>query len=58
MISAGSWPWASKFSVFVQLDQRHHGGADTTVTYYTNDWFALEGNVVTGFAPTIYDRST
>jgi len=31
-------------------------GLNTTVTYYTNDWFALEGNVVTGFAPTIYDR--
>lgn len=31
-------------------------GLNTTVTYFTNDWFALEGNVVTGFAPEIYDR--
>lgn len=31
-------------------------GLNTTVTYYTNDWFALEGNLVTGFAPTVYDR--
>jgi hypothetical protein len=29
-------------------------GLNTTVTYYTNDWFALEGNIVTGFAPVIY----
>ena len=29
-------------------------GLNTTVTYYTNDWFAVEGNLVTGFAPTIY----
>ena len=26
-------------------------GLNTTVTYFTNDWFALEGNLVTGFAP-------
>ncbi len=31
-------------------------GLNTTITYFTNDWFALEGNLVTGFAPTIYDR--
>lgn len=29
-------------------------GLNTTITYFTNDWFALEGNLVTGFAPTIY----
>ncbi len=29
-------------------------GLNTTVTYFTNDWFALEGNLVTGFAPVIY----
>jgi hypothetical protein len=29
-------------------------GLNTTVAYYTNDWFAIEGNIVTGFAPTIY----
>ena len=31
-------------------------GLNTTVSYYTNDWFALEGNLVTGFAPEIFDR--
>lgn len=31
-------------------------GLNTTVTYFTNDWFALEGNLVTGFAPEVYDR--
>jgi hypothetical protein len=28
-------------------------GLNTTLTYYTSAWFALEGNVVTGFGPTI-----
>ena len=32
-------------------------GLNTTVTYFTNDWLALEGNLVTGFAPQIYDRA-
>jgi opacity protein-like surface antigen len=31
-------------------------GLNTTLTYFTNSWFAVEGNVVTGFAPEIYDR--
>lgn len=31
-------------------------GLNTTLTYFTNDWFAVEGNLVTGFAPEIYDR--
>ncbi len=31
-------------------------GTNTTVNYYTNSWFGLEGNLITGFAPTIYDR--
>jgi hypothetical protein len=31
-------------------------GLNTTVTYFTNDWFAIEGNLVTGFAPTIYQQ--
>ena len=31
-------------------------GLNTTVTYFTNGWFAVEGNLITGFAPTIYDR--
>ena len=31
-------------------------GLNTTVTYFTNSWFAVEGSVITGFAPEIYDR--
>jgi len=31
-------------------------GLNTTVTYFTNDWFAVEGNLVTAFAPTIYQN--
>ena len=30
-------------------------GTNTTITYYTNSWFALEGSLVTGFAPEIYE---
>jgi opacity protein-like surface antigen len=29
-------------------------GVNTTLTYYTNTWFAVEGSVVTGFGPQIY----
>jgi len=29
-------------------------GTNTSVTYFTNDWFAVEGAVNTAFAPTIY----
>jgi hypothetical protein len=28
-------------------------GTNTTVSYFTNGWLAVEGNIVTGFAPTI-----
>jgi hypothetical protein len=28
-------------------------GTNTTVSYFTNSWLAVEGNFVTGFAPTI-----
>ena len=28
-------------------------GTNTSVSYFTNGWFALEGNIVTGFAPAI-----
>jgi opacity protein-like surface antigen len=31
-------------------------GTHTAVSYYTNDWFAVEGVVSTGFAPQIFDR--
>lgn len=29
-------------------------GVNTSVTYFTNDWFGVEGNLNTAFAPTIY----
>ena len=29
-------------------------GTNTSITYFTNDWFAVEGNANTSFAPTIY----
>jgi hypothetical protein len=28
-------------------------GTNTTVSYFTNGWFAIEGNIVTGFAPSV-----
>lgn len=31
-------------------------GINTSVTYFTNEWFGIEGNVSTGFAPQIFDR--
>ena len=31
-------------------------GLNTTVSYFTNSWFALEGNIITGFAPEIYQN--
>jgi opacity protein-like surface antigen len=31
-------------------------GLGTNVTYFTNDWFGIEGNIATGFAPTIYQN--
>jgi hypothetical protein len=31
-------------------------GLNTSVAYYTNDWLGIEGNLMTGFAPTIFDR--
>jgi opacity protein-like surface antigen len=31
-------------------------GINTSVTYFTNDWFGVEGSVSTGFAPEILDR--
>ena len=29
-------------------------GVNTSVTYYTNEWFGVEGNITAAFAPTIY----
>lgn len=31
-------------------------GTNTSVTYFTNDWFGVEGNLNTAFAPTIYQN--
>jgi opacity protein-like surface antigen len=31
-------------------------GLNTTLTYSTNSWFGVEGDIVTGFAPAIYDN--
>ena len=31
-------------------------GTNTAVTYFTNEWFAVEGSVNTAFAPTIYQN--
>lgn len=31
-------------------------GFKTSVTYFTNDWFGVEGNVTADFAPQIFDR--
>jgi opacity protein-like surface antigen len=31
-------------------------GTNTTLDYYTNSWFAVEGSFVTGFAPPIQDN--
>jgi len=31
-------------------------GVRTSVTYFTNDWFGIEGNVSATFAPEIFDR--
>jgi hypothetical protein len=31
-------------------------GINSSVTYFTNEWFGIEGNVSTGFAPQIFDK--
>ncbi len=31
-------------------------GIKTSVTYFTNEWFGIEGNVTAAFAPQIFDR--
>ncbi len=31
-------------------------GVNSSVTYFTNDWFGVEGTVSTGFAPEIFDK--
>src|SRR5208283_2332577 len=56
MTTAGNWAWAWSFSASSRRIYASLVGLNTTVTYFTNDWFAVEGNLVTGFAPEIYDR--
>jgi len=31
-------------------------GVNTSISYYLNDWLGVEGNLLTGFAPEIFDR--
>jgi hypothetical protein len=31
-------------------------GVNTTLTYYTNTWFAVEGSVITGFGPETFNQ--
>jgi opacity protein-like surface antigen len=31
-------------------------GLNTSVSYYLNNWLGVEGNILTGFAPEIFDR--
>jgi hypothetical protein len=31
-------------------------GLNTSVSYYLNNWLGIEGNILTGFAPEIFDR--
>jgi len=31
-------------------------GVNTSISYYLNDWLGVEGNVLIGFAPQIFDR--
>jgi hypothetical protein len=33
-------------------------GLNTTLTYFTNTWFAVEGEVVTAFGPSVFPNST
>jgi hypothetical protein len=32
-------------------------GLNTSLTYYTNSWFAVEGSSITGFGPTVFDSN-
>ncbi|MGB9435637.1 MAG: hypothetical protein WBQ89_25540 [Candidatus Acidiferrum sp.] len=32
-------------------------GLNTTLTYFTNTWFALEGDIVTAFGPTLFNSN-
>jgi hypothetical protein len=32
-------------------------GLNTTLTYYTNSWFGVEGSAITGFGPTVFNSN-
>jgi hypothetical protein len=54
------WQLEMGVEVFRFLSSRFDAtmvGTNTMVTYFTNGWFAVEGNLLTGFAPTIYDNA-
>ena len=51
------WQLGMGVEIFRFLSSRFDAtmaGTNTMVTYFTNGWFAFEGNLVTGFAPEIY----
>ena len=51
------WQLGMGVEIFRFLSNRFDStmvGTNTMVTYFTNGWFAFEGNLVTGFAPEIY----
>ena len=53
------WQLEMGVEIFRFLSSRYDAtmvGTNTMVTYYTNGWFGLEGNLVTGFAPEIYQN--
>jgi len=51
------WQLGMGVEIFRFLSSRFDAtmvGTNTMLTYFTNGWFAFEGNLVTGFAPEIY----
>jgi hypothetical protein len=51
------WQMAFGFSIVRFRSSLYYAtgvGTDTSITYFTNDWFGVEGRVTTSFAPTIY----
>ena len=53
------WQLGMGVEVFRFLSNRFDAtmaGTNTMVTYFTNGWFAFEGNLLTGFAPEIYEN--
>jgi hypothetical protein len=53
------WQLGMGVEIFRLLSSRYDAtmvGTNTMVTYFTNGWFGVEGNLVTGFAPTIYQN--